>query len=220
MKGPPATARFRDPSIGSDQIDCWLNELRPFLLKPVMQTSYIVAWTLSFGVIVTSAFAASPKASVDVADMPDPHGHFGAIHRSAPDKLLRSGAKFEAVSVVPKAQEQCTTNAGGKLKAFVSKGRVSYVDYDPDLLFITDRDGPRAYRMLIHDFPHREISDIRWLAKNCLCFDVLTGPHYGVHYVVDATRPKPLHAAHFHDEFVEEMQRHSQQKPTADTRHR
>jgi hypothetical protein len=178
-----------------------------------MRNSGTLSCTLSLSLAMAGTYAASPKAAPNVADLPDLHRHFGAIHKVVPNKELMSRVKFEVVSVIPKGQEQSTTNVTGTLKAFVAKARVSFVSYEPDLLFVASRTGSKVYRMLLLDFPHREISGIKWLTSNCLCFDVWTGPHYGVHYVIDASMPKLIHATHFHDEFIEGMQKASQQKP-------
>lgn len=146
-----------------------------------------------------------------VGDLTDPHQHFGDVHATRSNSGLLRGVEFEPIAKIPDVQRQATHNKSGERTVFVASGRVDYVDYEPDLLFVVNRRNSKAYRTLNRDFPHRPISDINWLTDEFVCFDVWTGPHYGVHYVVDASRPKIVHAIHFHDAFIEEIERSGQE---------
>jgi hypothetical protein len=177
---------------------------------------YIIAW----GVLKNELGLSASEVS-SVATLTDPHHHFGNVHMISSNLELLQGIKFEAVLELPKHREQVTKpTEEGTLEAFVSTGKVDFVSYEPELFFIAGTEGAQAYRMINRDFPHRLISDIKWLTRTYVCFDVWTGPHYGVHYVVDAIVPKVIHAVHFHDQFIEDIEKGNQQTPESDSTRR
>jgi hypothetical protein len=184
-------------------------------LTMVVLIIYIIVW----GILKNEPDIYASEVS-SVATLADPHHHFGNVHTTSSNQELLQGVKFEAAPELPKHREQVTKAIeGGTLEAFVSKDKVDFVSYEPDLLFIADTSGVKIYRLINRDFPHRFISDIKWLTRNYICFDVWTGPHYGVHYVVNATVPKVIHAVHFHDQFIEDIEKGNQQTPeSASTR--
>jgi len=142
-----------------------------------------------------------------VSGIPDPHGHYGQVHLAKSSNIVMKDVHFELISGLPTERTLYTKNHTGNKAAFVSYGHVPYVSYEPELFCVVDYEGNLVHRLLNPHFPHRPVSEINWLTENLVCFDVWTGPHFGVHYVVDAIRYKVLHAVHFHDEFIEGLEK-------------
>lgn len=78
--------------------------------------------------------------------------------------------------------------------------------YDPEHFFLR-KDTGEVWILPNAVFPHRDVGEAVWIDARHVCFDIDTGPHHGVHFVVDATGPRVVHVAHYHDAFVEGLER-------------
>lgn len=151
--------------------------------------------------------------SVDLARLPDPHRHFGNVHMQDPSTNVMSGVVFRLASHVPTNTLLSVRRPDGHGLAYTADSPVPGCNYEPEMLFLVDPWTGKTYRLENLHFLHRYIRALEWIDTRFLCFDIWTGPHFGVHYVIDTRTKRLIHATHFHDDFIEELERKAAATP-------
>ncbi len=113
-------------------------------------------------------------------------------------------AKIQEVSIDPLSKKEISTiNKVNTFEAFI----IHHARRMPsERLYIANLRTGKTYEVVNLPEPHRPYSDLIWIDNDHLVFDRWTGPHFGIHYKIDARKMKLIVARPFPDEWYFEQQ--------------
>ncbi len=141
-----------------------------------------------------------------VPQVPDPHRHLASPDAKEFEPSVLRAYRFERLANPPLAPEQAVASPDRRYLAYVAEAPAQGLNYQPEHFFLQEVATGHVWMLRNSLFPHRYVEQPTWIDDRYVCFDIWTTPHYGVHFVVDANDQRLIHAAHYHDEFIEQIE--------------
>ncbi len=141
-----------------------------------------------------------------VPQVPDPHQHLASPDAKEFEPTVLQAYHFERLSNPPLAPGSAVASPDRRYLAYVAEAPVEGLNYQPEHFFLQEIATGDVWMLRNSLFPNRLVEQPTWVDDRYVCFDIWTTPHYGVHFVIDADDQRLIHAAHYHDEFIEQIE--------------